>query len=226
MKRYAIYYAPGAGGFADAAAAWLGYDPVAGCDVPHPRIEGLPRALADLTADPRKYGFHGTIKAPFRLAEGVTIADLQNAVGVLAATNAAVEMPDLWLINLEGFAAFVPGGDPARLMALAADVVRGIEPCRAPLTGAEIARRRPERLTPRQRDLLVTYGYPYVMEEFRFHLTLTGRMTKAEHADVAQAANAHFAGLLPVPFRLSDICLMGEDAAGRFHLLHRYELAG
>ncbi len=81
-----------------------------------------------------------------------------------------------------------------------------------------------EQLKARQRDLLAIYGYPYVMEEFRFHLTLSGPMTDAETVVVAKAAEAHFAGLVPQPFLLADICLMAEDASGRFHLLHRYAL--
>jgi hypothetical protein len=40
------------------------------------------------------------------------------------------------------------------------------------------------------------------------------------------ALAAHFAPVLPHPFRIEDLCLFGEDAAGRFHLLHRYALAG
>ncbi|MGL6208804.1 MAG: DUF1045 domain-containing protein, partial [Paracoccaceae bacterium] len=69
MTRYAIYYAPETGDLADFTAAWLGWDPVLGQAVPHPQIEGRPHAVADLTATPRKYGFHGTIKPPFHLAE-------------------------------------------------------------------------------------------------------------------------------------------------------------
>lgn len=224
MTRYAIYFAPRQGGFAGAAAAWLGYDVLTGRGVAQPRIAGLPRPLADLTADPRKYGFHGTIKAPFRLADGVTVADLMRAAADVAARCTPVEMPGLRLVSLAGFLAFVPDGDPAGLAALAAEVVRSLDPCRAALTVAEMARRRPERLTPRQRDLLTIYGYPYVMEEFRFHLTLSGPMAEAEHGSVALAAEAHFAGLVPQPFVLSDICLMEEDASGHFHLMHRYAL--
>ena len=224
MKRYAIYFTPRPGGFAEAAAAWLGYDAGTGRAVVQPRIAGLPRPLADLTADPRKYGFHGTIKAPFRLADGVTLADLMMAVRTLAAHLMPVEMPGLHMVDLDGFLAFVPDGDPAGLAALAADVVRSLDPYRAALTAPEMARRRPERMTPRQRDLLAIYGYSYVMEEFRFHLTLSGPMTDAEHTIVAPCAKAHFAGLVPQPFLLSDICLMGEDASGRFHLMHRYAL--
>lgn len=225
MKRYAIYYVP-EGGFAAAAAAWLGYDPATGRAVAQPVIGDLPRGLADLTAGPRKYGFHGTLKAPFRLADAVTAADLAKAVQELAARCSPVEMPGLRLCGLEGFAAFVAEGDASGLNDLAAHVVRSLDPYRAALSEAEYARRNPFRLSPRQRDLLAIYGYPYVMEEFRFHLTLTGQVPQSDLAAVLAAAGAHFAGLVPQPFRVSDLCLMGEDSGGRFHLLHRYPLVG
>lgn len=224
MKRYAIYYTPPPGAFATAAAAWLGYDVQTARDVAHPHIPGLPRPLADITTDPRKYGFHGTIKAPFRLADGFTAADLAQASRRLAADLAPVELAGLTLVNLEGFAAFVPEGDPADLNALAAHVVRSLDPYRAALSDAEIARRRPDQLTPRQRELLAIYGYPYVVEEFRFHLTLSNHLSDTDHISIARAATAHFRGVVPQPFQVQDICLMGEDAAGRFHLLGRYPL--
>jgi len=220
MKRFAIYYAPREGVFADAAAAWLGWDLGRRCAVAQPDVP----ALADLTADPRKYGFHGTIKPPFRLAADATPDDLARAVEELAQGLSTVEMPGLEMVVLEGFLAIVPGHDPA-LSGLAAKVVQSLEGFRAPLTEAEIARRRPDSLTPRQRELLAIYGYPYVMEEFQFHLTLSGRLDTARAADLQKAAQAHFAGLIPQPFRLEDLCLCGEDAEGRFHLLHRYALS-
>ena len=224
MQRYAIYYAPRPGPFADAAAAWLGWNAQAGKPATQPEFP-LPRPLSDLTAEPRKYGFHGTLRAPFRLAPGVSPGDLERAVAALAAQSPAVEFPGLAMINLQGFLALVPTGDAAPLTRLAAQIVCGLEAYRAPLTAAETARRRPDCLTPRQNDLLALYGYPFVLEQFQFHLTLTGRMTPPEHPPVAKAARAHFAGLLPVPFTVPDLCLMGEDAGGWFHLLHRYPLA-
>ena len=220
MKRFAIYYAPRDGAFADAAARWLGWDLARGCAVAQPDVPGL----AELTAEPRKYGFHGTIKPPFRLADGTSPDDLAAAIADLAQRLRPVQVPGLEMILLEGFLAFVPGHDPA-LTTLAAAVVEGLEGFRAPLTPAEIARRRPDILTPRQRDLLAVYGYPYVKEEFQFHLTLSGRLGTADAPALQKVALAHFAGLIPQPFRLEDLCLCGEDAAGRFHLLHRYALS-
>jgi putative phosphonate metabolism protein len=223
MKRYAIYYTPQAGAFAADAAAWLGWDLAGARPVAQPSPD-LPRPLAEVTAVPRKYGFHGTIKPPFRLADGVSFTDLDEAVAGMASGLKPVAFPALQIINLHGFLALVPQGDPAALQALAGEVVRMLDPYRATLTETEIARRRPERLTPRQRDLLATYGYPYVMEELRFHLTLSGPLSDAEVPVVTQAAAQHFAQTLPQPFRLGDLSLCGEDDQGRFHLLHRYAL--
>ncbi len=222
MKRYAVYYAPAPGAFADAAASWLGWDPGLSAPVPQPDL-GLD--LATLTADPRKYGFHGTIKPPFRLAEGLDFAALYSATAAMARTLPAIEMPGLQFLDLDGFLALVPQGDTSALTNLAAKVVEILDPLRAPLTAAEIARRRPDRLTPRQRYLLDQFGYPYVMEEFRFHLTLSGNLSPQDQATLRPLAAAHFAGRLPQPFRLSDLCLFGEAEDGRFHLLHRYPLA-
>ena len=220
MQRYAVYYAPRDGEFSAAAAAWLGWDAVAGRAVAQPDVPGI----VTLTADPRKYGFHGTLKPPFRLAEGVRVEDLTEAVAALAGRLSPVEMPGLHLADLDGFLALIPVGDTGALLDLAAKVVVDLDPLRAPLTAAEIARRRPDSLTPRQRDLLASYGYPYVLEEFQFHLTLTGRLQDPEAAALRAAATRHFDGLLPQPFRLEDLCLFGEDQDGRFHLLHRYPL--
>ena len=223
MKRFAIYYAPEPGPFADAAAAWLGWDLAQGTPMPQPAPD-LPRPLAEVTAEPRKYGFHATLKPPFRLADGVSADDLAQATARLAASLAPLELPGLQMVNLEGFLALTPLGDTTALQNLAAEVVRNLDPHRAALTPAETARRRPERLTPRQRDLLATYGYPYVMEQFQFHLTLSGPLDDDE-TTVTSAAACHFAGLIPTPFHIREICLCGEDAKGRFHLLHRYALS-
>lgn len=226
MNRYAVYFAPRPGALADRAAAWLGWDVAAGRALPQPDLPGLPRPVAALTADPRRYGFHGTIRAPFRPAGGVGESEAGARVAGLAARLAPVACAGLRLENLHGFLALKPEGDTSALLDLAAAVVEGTDDLRAPLTEAEIARRRPEGLTERQRTLLARWGYPFVQEEFRFHLTLTDRLPRTEAAPVATVLQAHFAPVLPRPFAIEDLCLFGEDAAGRFHLLHRYALTG
>lgn len=226
MKRYAIYFAPRPGPFARAAAHWLGWDPASGQACAQPSLAPLPRPLADMTAAPRRYGFHGTLKPPFRLAGGCDAEGLREALDTLAARLAPVSLPGLRLNLLSRFLALTPEGDTTALNTLAARTVEALEPFRALLTEAEIARRRPALLSPRQRDLLAQFGYPYVMEEFHFHLTLSDALTPDEAAILAPLAETHFAPVLPHPFSVADLCLFGEDGEGRFHLLHRAALAG
>jgi hypothetical protein len=135
-----------------------------------------------------------------------------------------VILPALELVTLEGFLALIPAAPSADLQDLAAEVVRALDPYRAPLSPAEIARRRPELLTTRQRELLGIYGYPYVMEQFQFHLTLSGALAADQTAQARAAAQSHFAGVVPQPFVIADLCLCGEDDLGQFHLMHRYPL--
>ncbi|MGB3315139.1 MAG: DUF1045 domain-containing protein [Albidovulum sp.] len=222
MKRYAIYYAPAEGPFAGAAACWLGRDAATDRDVAQPAIAGCD--LASLTDAPRRYGFHGTLKPPFRLT-GTDPAGLEAALTDVAAKQAPVMAGPLAVARIGHFLALVPAEPLAGIKALAARVVEVFEPCRAPLSEAEYARRRPESLTARQRALLDLYGYPYVMEEFRFHLTLTGPMDAGIPA-VEAAARDWFAPYLTAPFRIADLCLFGEDEAGLFHLLSRHALTG
>ncbi len=226
FRRYAIYYAPRPGDFADATASWLGWDVEAGHAVAHPVLPGLDWPVADLTRAPRKYGFHGTIRAPFRLAAGVTADDVAQTVDDIAAALPPARMEGLALQRIKGFLALTPTGDESDLLRLGAEVVSRSDRLRAPLTEAEIAKRRPERLSPRQRQLLDIWGYPYVMEEFQFHLTLSDDLPEAVADAVAPVLADWLAPVLPRPFVIDNLCLMGEDAAGRFHLVSRHALTG
>ena len=226
IKRYAVYFAPREGAFATHAAAWLGRDAVSGRPVPQPDLPGLPIALARLTEEPCRYGFHGTIRAPFRPAHGCKPETIAAAVSALAHYLPPVICDGLRLENVEGYLALTPEGCEAALLDLGAKVVEATNDLRAPLTAAEIARRQTARLTGRQRDLFDLWGYPFVMEEFRFHLTLTSQLPRTLADDVAIILQAHFAPVLPRPFMIEDLCLFGEDATGNFRLLHRYPLVG
>lgn len=226
MQRYAVYYAPEAGPLADFTAQWLGWDAERRLTPPRKAIADLPGDADSITANARKYGFHGTIKAPFRLHGAGTIGALKVACAELALSLAPVSLQGLSLQALDGFLALVPTGDTTALSRLADQVVLALETFRAALTPAEIAKRRPERLTPRQRDLLAKYGYPFVREEFQFHLTLTDALSASDLAATRAALAPHLMPLLPQPFIIRDLCLCAEGDDGLFRILHRYALAG
>ncbi len=202
-------------------AAWLGWDVARGIEVSQPDVPGL-RAV---TRAPHKYGFHGTLKPPFRLQEGRTVADLQKATSDLAASLAPASCDGLALTPLGRFLALTPQGDTTAVQRVAAACVRDLDALRAPADAAELARRRKARLTARQDALLVQWGYPYVMEEFRFHLTLTGRLPRVDVPAWIETAQRLLPDL-PSPFTIDGIALCGERDDGRFEVLHRYTLAG
>ncbi|MBO9478535.1 DUF1045 domain-containing protein [Shimia sp. R11_0] len=225
FRRYGIYYTPEPGALADFGAQWLGWDPVAGKHCPHAEIADLPRPVEEITAMPRKYGLHGTIKPPFFLADGHSPEALQKALAGLCATLPPVTLPSLTLSRLGSFLALKIDGDQTPLAALAARAVIELDRFRRPPSEAELARRRQANLSPQQEALLAQWGYPYVMEEFRFHITLTGRLGK--DAEQTQAAlQPHIAPLLPQPFVVGSLTLMGEDDNQMFHEIQRYALTG
>lgn len=228
FRRHAVYFAPEPGTpLARLGAAWLGRDAEAGGAAPPP-VDLPPgcRPLAELTATPRRYGLHGTLKPPMRLAEGRSAEAFLAAVAALAGRLAPVDLGRLQPARLGRFLALVPAAQPAALDALAARVVRELDPFRAPPLPEEFGRRRAAGLAARQEALLRRWGYPYVMEEFRFHLTLTGPLAPHEAAPVAAAATAHFAPALAEPARVADLAVFGEDAAGVFHAIDRFPLTG
>jgi len=224
--RYAIYYAPPAGPLRDFAASWLGWDAAAGREVAHPALPGLPDTPAHLTAQPRRYGFHATIKPPFRLAEGCTAEALHDAAAAICARHAPVVLEGMRVARLGRFLALMPVGDTAALSGLAACLVEGLDAFRAPAAAAEIDRRRAAGLSTAQEFYLRRWGYPYVMEEFRFHMTLTGPLDEAQAGAVEAALAPALAPLLPRPYPIDALSLFGEDGEGRFHELHRYTLSG
>ncbi len=222
--RHAVYWTPPPGPLAAFGAAWLGWDPAPGARVPRLDPPGLPRPAAEITDGPRRYGLHATLRAPMRLAEGVSSGDARAAVEALAASLAPARCDGLRLAREGGFVALVPSGDASELGALAAEVVRATDPLRAPSGEAELARRRAAGLSARQEALLARWGYPHVMEAFTFHVTLTGPLDDAEGAAVEAALQPVVERLLPRPFVLDAVALV-EEGDGLFRVVERFLLS-
>ncbi len=220
IRRWAVYFAPKAdSALARFGADWLGWDPGAGVVREGIEIAGLPRPRRDLVAAPRKYGFHATLKAPFPLAEGRAPKALDDAIEELARDHGAFALP-LRLAALGRFVALVPAEPVPALEALAGDCVTRLDPFR----GAAPARDR-SGLTPGQVAHLERWGYPFVLDQFRFHMTLTGPLEPSEVAVVLAALRGPTRPLLAEPVQVRDICLFGEMADGNFHILDRFPLA-
>ncbi len=227
MHRYAIYYAPRPDeGLARFAGTWLGRDPESGAILAQPTLSDISQARqADITADPRRYGFHGTLKAPFRLAPGLSENDLLNAVSEFAVNQHGFLLDGLSLAEMDGFLALTPRIPSQSLVDLAADCVRTFDRFRAPPTPEELSRRRSIRLSPRQDELLTLWGYPLVLDEFRFHLTLTGRLDGVECELVRRALDKLTEPFRDAPLPIRDLTIFGEEyLAAPFRVLARFPL--
>jgi putative phosphonate metabolism protein len=225
FTRYAIYFSPPAEAeWVKFATSWLGWDTETGEDVAPPSVDGVD--VAAVSEVPRKYGLHATMKPPFRLRHGQSVDALAEACTRLAQSQPPVTLDGLEIARLGRFLALRPLGDETALNTLAAACVRDLDSFRAPAPEAELERRRAAGLSPEQDANLVQWGYPYVMEAFRFHITLSSKLGKPTLATVQDALQTRLAPLLPAPFRITDLTLVGEAADGRFHLIHRYALSG
>ena len=227
FPRYAIYYLPAPGSALDRfGATLLGYDVFTGTEPAFPAemLRAVPD-WAEVTADPRKYGFHATLKAPIALAAGQSEAELLWACATFAETPRAIPTIAPVVRSIGSFIALVPSQPSDELMQLATDCVRSFDSFRAPLTPEDRARRKPARLTPRQVEYLDHWGYPYVFEEFRFHMTLTGSVDLARHDELLGLLRAQFDALALETLAVDRIAVCRQDSATqRFHSIGQFQL--
>lgn len=235
-QRYAVYFAPRPGSpFWLAGSRWLGRCAASMQPLPQCPIAGLAAAdLHRITAAPRRYGWHATLKAPFALAPGCDASALRQSVQALARSLEAFTLPPLRVERIDDFLALLPASsadwraENAAIAQTAAACVRQLHAHAAPPSAADLARRRSAGLTPRQDALLQRWGYPFVLDEFRFHLSLTGNLQAFERptqALVQRAAQAFFADL-PRP-AFDSLALFVEAAPGAdFQLLAHCAMRG
>jgi hypothetical protein len=209
--RYAIYYAPEpATALADFGRHWLD--------------ELGPTCCPDAVAGPRRYGFHATLKAPFRLGPGRDVGQLETALTEFARHKMSFSAPALLLAELDGFLALRPAAATRMLGALAEDCLRSFDHFRAPASADEL-RHRGVGLDLRQAELLACWGYPYVLDQYRFHLTLTGRLDDAARSRLRALLEPLTAIVADQPLAVESICLFAQPAPEEaFHLRRRFPL--
>jgi len=223
MERFAIYFAPADGTrLAAFGAAW--FSGAAWRDWSDP----TPARMTELLASPRHYGFHATLKPPFALADGADRTTLMDRVAAFASDMPAVSAPPLTAQQIGRFIALRPGGPAREIDDLAGACVEAFDDLRRPADAAELAKRRAAGLTQRQERLLTEWGYPYVFEEFRFHMTLTGPCAAEGEAQAILRQLAPLTAELAVePFHLDAVCVFHQgDRAAEFNLLERFSLTG
>ncbi|MCV9998144.1 DUF1045 domain-containing protein [Pararhizobium sp. YC-54] len=220
--RYAFYISPDEDDPLSAAAArWLGANPFTGesRDL-EPAGDFGAAELTALTADPRRYGFHGTLKAPFSLAPGKTEAQLLDDFDAFSEECIPFEIPEMTLGQLGPFFALVPADDCPELQDFADETVRRFSPFRAALSEADIARRKPETLGDVMRNNLLKWGYPYVFESFRFHMTLTGPVPVDRQPAMKALLEQRFAPFIGKPLGVTSLALFTEPARGTPFTVH------
>ena len=218
FSRYAIYYIPDLPLF-QIGSDWLGWNSITGQET---TLSANHRRITDR---PRKYGFHATVKPPFSLASNSTQGDLQDAFQTFCATVSPATGGTLKISRLGRFLAMTQDVQSNEVTELAASTVSHFDKFRAPLSDQDMEKRRQRRLTPQQDALIVRWGYPYVMQEFKFHMTLTGPLQNDEIDAIEHDANTRFREFLGQPLKIASLALLGEDSdSGRFHVVDKLSL--
>jgi hypothetical protein len=233
MTRYALYFAPRPESpWWKAGCQWLGRDPLTDADSSQPdeqpEIPGLPRLLlAKLTSDARRYGFHATLKAPFRLQSGFTEAHLLAMTEAFCAAQRPMFVPDVEVGMIGKTLALRAAGDTHSIDALALRCLQYFDLLRAAPTAEEQRKYRSRGLSAREEELLQRWGYPYTEEHFRFHMSLSDDLSELDAEAIAAmhtAAEAHFAHAhASEPLGIDGLTIFREVERGApFHAWKRF----
>ena len=226
--RYAVYFCPAPdSNWGLAGAQWLGRCAITGKRDKQLQISEIdPELFHSLTSDPKRYGWHATLKAPFKLVPEHEVGDLLLKMHQLAKSLKPFDLPKLEVSTAGGFLSLRPREVSDTLHAAASMCVRDLHSFALPLDDAELAHRRKAKLTPQQDDLLVQWGYPWVLDQYHFHFSLTGPLNSIDlptQHKLMQAAQQHFGGLSVC--RFDRIALVIEPQAGKdFEVIKLLEL--
>jgi putative phosphonate metabolism protein len=214
--RFAIFFVPPTGSdLYRFGAGFLGYDCYSGADLGYRQDAEIGASeWAELTREPRRYGFHATLKAPFHLVPTLSEDDLLNELRRFAALPRPVPVIEPVVQSLGRFIAIVPADGSTEVDRLAADCVTAFDRFRRPLSLEERSKRLAAGLNEHQAANLDQWGYPYVFDDFRFHMTLTGPVDAGRRAAIFTILQARMRAICRgVSLPISRIALLRQDAA-------------
>ena len=224
-ERYAIYYAPLENSELDIfGKCWLGWDPYKGSQTTKSDFSKLPdfEKFSKFVVAPKQYGFHGTIKAPFRLKDGFTYNDLENQVGEISKQIHSFYLDQLIIKKLGNFIGLIPTNN-LKVNAVSNKFVKELDYLRDELSESEIKKRKPHKLTSNQKQLLFKWGYPYVFNEFKFHLTLTSKLNNVEIDDVFKSLQNILKQVNLSKINFNNICIFGQKSDEKFYFIKRFK---
>jgi len=226
-SRYAIYFCPSpTTPLYGQGSQWLGRDATTGATLD----PSLPDHISNeewlrTTDSPRRYGFHATLKPPFRLAEDASFEDLQAALRDFARRRVSFYAPPLCVRRLGRFLALTLSQPSDEFCSLASDSVRELDRFRAPAIEAELSKRLHGSMSPREREHVLRWGYPYVLDTWKFHMSLTRSLSSESLPQLEQYLDQHFATVCYQPLLVDSICIFHEPIPeAHFHLLDRIHL--
>jgi hypothetical protein len=227
FERYALYWMPELGSpLAEFGRSWFGYDTAAGETVAERNDHRLELdCLERITSVPRRYGFHATLLPPFRLRDGMSASALSDRLQRFAAQRERVDVGPLQLVRIANFLALAPQSDVFALRSFHAECAFACDLFRAPLSGTERTRRLALGLSYPQRLMLAQWGYPYMLADYRFHLTLTGPLDQSESDAIMGKLAVSLEEICARPLTLESISLCGDPGPGQpFQVLARFPL--
>lgn len=198
--RYAIYFAPNErtplGRF---GCHWLGRSAAELDSHPVDLPENLEQHKhQQLIEAPKHYGFHGTLKAPFELNTAYTSNDLDEALQNFAQKFPSFTIDRLKLQTIASFIALTPeeqSENLSLLQSLHEELTENIDYLRAPLSDYDKNRFMARDLSTKLKENLLNFGYPFVLESFKFHLTLTSSLKKddiSSYFELLDRLTTHF----------------------------------
>ena len=233
-SRYAIYYAPPKeSSLEEFGRYWFGWDPLNAKLINNKqRINYLNgfgiKNLKNIDKNvliAKKYGFHGTLIPPFKLNKNYSTNLLFKKTEDIAKKFKKFKFYKFKLKKMNNFYAFVQNKKNNNINKLSNRLVRELFKFRSPLTKKEIDRRNPSKLSKLQLNILYKWGYPYLMSEFNFHMTLASEVTGNKLYLELKKIERNKEIILNEINNFDKIYIFGENQKGMFENLENFSLS-